>query len=193
MKKNWIDILKGVAMIAMILLATWLLWSFLHRPVTAPPAAPAVQATVAPQVKAEPKISTPIAAKTVKTFADASKVRLRLPADVLANDNIHVIQSSRVRADDHPQTVTTVLNTETGESQSYVKEEPLPWLAVDTHGEAGIYYGLKHGERAVRAEIRQGLVQIKAVHVQAIASIDQPVSGLIRADGFVGVGAVYRW
>ncbi len=192
MKRNRFGVIKSIAGIVLIPLSAWVIWSFPYRPVTSAPSAEAVPATIAPEVKSDPKISTPIRGATVKTFTDGSKVKLRLPADVLANDNVHVIQASRVRADDHPQTVTTVLNTETGESQTYVKEEPLPWTALDPHGEAGIYYGIKNGERAVRAEVRQGLVQIKAVHVQAIASIDQ-ATGPVSADYFAGVGAVYRW
>ncbi|MBC7076304.1 MAG: hypothetical protein H5T98_09625 [Syntrophomonadaceae bacterium] len=56
-----------------------------------------------------------------------------------------------------------------------------------------MYYGVKAGASTVRAEIRQNLIQIKSVRIQAIASIDQPINGPVRADGFIGFGAVYRW
>lgn len=166
---------------------------YLHRePPTAAPTAPAVPAAVAPEVKKAQRVSVTLPVP-VKAYAPGIKGTLKLPDSIVADQNQHVIAAARVRSSDRPQTVTTVLDAATGESRAYVKEEALPWLALDPHGEAGIYAGLKNGERTARLEVRQGLVQIKAVHLGAIASLDQPLSGQIKSDHFVGVGAWYRW
>lgn len=176
--------------ITVILVTAWLLLWYLR---TEPSSTVAVPAAVAPEIKREKPVDIPIKTRTVKAYSAASKIKLGLPSEVLSDDNLRVIQSSRISADEHPQTVTTVLDTETGKSKTYVKQEPLPWLAIDSHGEVGMYYGVKAGASTVRAEIRQNLIQVKSVRIQAIASIDQPINGPVRADGFIGFGAVYRW
>lgn len=185
----------GLAIMVGALLALGVVaWSYLHshsEPPTAPPNAVAVEAKPAPQLDHVGQIA--IAPPKVKVFKPAAKAKLRLPEAVITDNAKHVIAAAVVRADDHQQTVTTVLDASTGESKTYVKEEPLPWLALDTHGEAGIYGGLKNGMAAARLEVRQGLFQVKAVHVGAIASLDQPLSGPIKADSFVGIGVWYRW
>ena len=98
--------------------------------------------------------------------------------------------SSKVKADDHPHTITTTLDQTTGEFTSYDRTDPLPWVAVDTRTEIGMYYGLKNGEQAVRLEGRQALLQVKALHVGAVASVDV-MRG--EVDSFVGVGVWARW
>ncbi|MEW6314155.1 MAG: hypothetical protein AB1513_08975, partial [Pseudomonadota bacterium] len=107
-----------------------------------------------------------------------------------------VLESSQVPADDHPQTVTTVIDTETGETETYVKRDPLPWFAWDTHGEAGIYAGLARGSPALRLEARQGIFAVKALHAGVIASYDQllaPSPFAPQGAGFVGVGVWMKW
>lgn len=168
---------------------------YLYFTKTVPAAKPtefSAPANVAPEVRrAETVLVTPT--KPIKVYAAGVKAKLKLPPEVEADKNKSVIAASRVSSSDNPQTVTTVLDTETGESKTYVKEEPLPWLAVDTHGEAGIYYGLKNGKQAVRLELRQNLLQVKAVRLQAVGSLDQYTTGTISPDNFVGLGLAYRW
>lgn len=179
------------ALIAFLLLGA--VYLYLNRtPPTAAPDAVAVPAAVAPQVAIIPTVRiTP--KQPIKVYTSPAKTRLQLPAEIVADENKSVIASSRIRADDRPQTVTTVLDTATGESKTYVKQEPLPWLAFDTRGEAGIYAGLKNGQPTARLQLRQGVLQVKAVHIGGIASLDQPLSGPVRADYFVGVGVWAQW
>lgn len=184
---------KIVQGLLIVLLAAGVVYLYLNpQAPTAAPQAVAVPAAIAPQLRGETKISiTPTV--PIKVYAPTVKAKLKLPDSVIADTNQSVITASRVRSSDRPQTVTTVFDAATGESKAYVKEEPLPWLAWDTHGEAGMYVGLKNGQSAVRLEVKQGLVQVKAVHFGAIASLDQPLTGPLKADYFVGVGAWYRW
>lgn len=184
--KILVDVLILAAIIGAIV-AGWI-W-FLHRH-DAPVGVPQV-ATVAPAVA---EVTTePVQSAPVIVYRAPAKAKLKLPDAVQSNVNQHVLASSTIAADDHPHTLTTVLDTATGQATTYDTLEPLPWLAIDTHGEAGMYYGLKDGHAAIRAEIRQNLLQIKAVHVQGIASVDQYLSGPISADYFAGIGLAYRW
>jgi len=152
-----------------------------------------VVATPAPEVKKQPKVDKPIKAKTVKVYPAAVKNTIKLPEIIQDNPALDVITSNQVPADDHPQTITTLIDTETGESQTFVKRDPLPWLALDPHGEAGLYMGIKNGEPTARLEVKQGLFQVKAVHFGVVGSVDQPISGVQGTDYFIGTGAWVRW
>lgn len=143
-------------------------------------------ATGSPQVADIAPTTAPIKSGTVKVLRGGAK-RLKVPV----TETEEVQQSSVIESSDHANTVVTVLDTDTGESRTVVREEPLPWLAWDKHGEAGMYAGFSNQGPTIRLEARQGIAQIKAVHIGLIGSIDKPLSGNTRA--FVGVGAWARW
>lgn len=154
-----------------------------------------VEATPAPVLINTPLIDLALSSP-VKVYSGGAntKQHLKLPATVVKDDSKQVISGTRIDAkDDHPKTITTVIDADTGESTTYVTTEPLPWLDMDTRGGVGLYAGLKNGNQVARLQLRQDLLQIKNVHVGAIASIDQPISGAGRQDYFIGVGAEYRW
>ena len=109
------------------------------------------------------------------------------------DSHAHVAASSTIKPDDHPHTISTVIDDKTGEVTTYDTREPLPWLQVDNHGEAGVAYGIRDGQATVRLEVRQNLLDVKAVKLGVEASIDQPLSGSISPSYFVGVGLSYRW
>lgn len=52
-----------------------------------------------------------------------------------------MIASSKLPAGERAKTVTTVINTETGHSETYTRTDSLPWVAVESRGEIGMYYG----------------------------------------------------
>lgn len=146
----------------------------------------------APPVKRTPKRSVPVKGGQVRVYAPEAKARLSMPW--LKDDPAkQVLAAHQVPADDHPRTVTTVIDTDTGDSQTYVTRDPLPWFAWDLRGEAGVYAGLKNGEPAARLEVRQGLFQVKVLHFGGIGSVDQPLSGPLGADWFVGAGVWGYW
>lgn len=162
-----------------------------NAPAPATSTALAVETTPAADIK---RIGTiEIAPAKVRVYKPDAKARLKLPDPIKTDPWLHVTASTTVRQSDRPQTITAVLDEKTGETKTYVKAEPLPWLAIDPHGEIGLYAGLKNGERTARLEARQGLLQIKAAHLGAIAAIDQPFAGPHRPDYFVGVGVWVRW
>lgn len=153
----------------------------------------AVIATPAPAVKNQPKVAVTIK-KPVKVYQHSGEIKshIKLPAAVIENPNELVLQSSIVPGnDDHPHSVTTTINAETGETQTYVKTEPLPWVAWDKRGSAGIYVGFKNANPAVRLQVKQDFADVKAIRLGVNASIDQVSTG--QTDLFVGVGASYNW
>ena len=100
---------------------------------------------------------------------------------------------------ERPMTVTTVIDEKTGESSSYVKADPYPWLAFNQRSEVRVAYGYRHdftrgalGEptavkRVGRLMYSHDFLQFKALNVGATVHVD--------TDGraFAGVGMAYRW
>lgn len=119
------------------------------------------------------------------------KGALKLPPAIKDDPLQQVIAATHVAADEHPQTVTTTINTDTGETETIIRKEPLPWVAWSDRGGVAMYAGLKSGSPTVRLQVHQELFSIKAVHFGAVASLDQSQNG--NQDSFIGIGAEYRW
>lgn len=185
------SLVQGFLLWLLLLVLGILLWHNFTQAPQKPAVGVQVAATPAPLVKDIPKVSLKPKSGTVRVYASRAKIKLDLPAEIIKDDNQQVIESTQVKSDDHPQTITTVINADTGETQTLVRRDPLPWLAWDYRGSIGAYAGLKNGDPGVRIEAKQNLIQLKAVHVGVVASLDQRASG--QQDYFVGVGAEYRW
>lgn len=123
----------------------------------------------------------------LRVYAPAVKKKLDLPAAVQQDAARHVVASTLTAADERRHTVTTVLDAETGEFGSYDRAEPLPWIAVNTRSQVGVFYGIKGGAPVLRLQGQQEFLQVKAAHLGAVGTLD--------SDGayFVGVGAWARW
>lgn len=184
--------LVAVLCLVVILALAWLAYTWK----AAPEVGKTVIAEPAKEVKRVPKVGVAIKAP-VKVYQGGASLKkeIDLPAEVVQSETQQVIASSKIEAaDDHPRTVTTVIDTATGESQTYVRTDPLPWLAWDDRGAIGMYAGIKNGAPTIRLQARQGIFSVKAVHVGLMASIDQPVvSTPVLPEYFIGVGAEYRW
>lgn len=155
----------------------------------------ATVATQAPQIDAVP-VDWIVPPKPLKTYAPKAKAAVKLPQAVQADEAAVVLQSSRIAASDRPQTVTAVLDTETGETRQYVVDEPLPWLDTTVRSDAGVYLGLKRGEPTIRAQARAQIAQVKELRLGALASADMPLNGErpgVQAEYFIGVGAWLQW
>lgn len=151
-----------------------------------------IVATPAPVVKAEPKIEV-MPTKPIKVYKHSAKIKqkVKLPQPVIDNPSEQVLAATKVESNDHPQLVTTVLNTDTGETSTYIKQEPQPWFATNTHGDFSTYVGFKNRNTAIRFQVRQNLIDVKSVHINAVGSVDQSTNG--DTDYFVGIGATYAW
>ncbi len=118
------------------------------------------------------------------------KRKLTLPQAVVDNDKESVLTSSKIPSGERAHTVTTVINTDTGASETYVRTDPLPWVAYESRGEVGMYYGYKGAQQAIRLQARQDFIQVKALHIGVIGSVDVSAG---KPDFFAGVGVSYRW
>lgn len=145
--------------------------------IEAPAAKPAGKAKVTPKMP-------------VTVYGPSAPARLKLPADVKPTE--HVIAATQVRASDRPQTITTTIDTDTGESRSFTKLDPYPWFAWEPRGEARLAIGYKHNregrvDQVVRLQASWDAVRVKAFTAGVTGSIDSD------GDAFVGVGIAYRW
>lgn len=186
-EKHYLRTILVLIVVAMIAYFWWLL----KQP--KPDQAVAAETPTAPVVVKVPTVKTPIAGGTVRTLKPAAKVKLKLPEPVVQNDDQQVTSATVVAPSERKTTVSTVIDTKTGETTAYSKPEPYPWLAVESRGEARLDYGYKmtRGEltpRPVsRLSVTHNFIQVKALHVGVNAALD--------SDGtaFVGVGLAYRW
>lgn len=172
-----------------LIVACVMLWSSFT-----PSPAPVSQwqpAKVAPVVDAVPTVQIEIPKVTV--FSAPAKAKLKLPDAIVQNPDAHVIAATQVKPDLHPQTVVTVINSATGESETITRRDPYPWAAATQSGELRLDYGYKFdhfasgGKMIAKLTLREDLLQLKALHIGATASLE--------SDGtmFAGVGLGYRW
>lgn len=161
-------------------------------------ARPTAQTAVAVPVEQAPAIAAAepqwiVPPRPVKTFKPEVKKALALPAAVQADDAKHVLQAARLSADDSPREVTAVLDEQTGETELLARALPRPWLDATPRGEAGVFAGIRNGHEPVaRLTARQQLLQVKAVRIGVVGSVDVPMSGG-DIDSYVGVGAWTTW
>lgn len=165
-------------------LAAGLIWYF-----STPKPAPVnewTQAKTVPQVVDVPKVS--IQPKQIIVYSTPVKKHLGLPTEARANNDIVVVAASRVPSDLHPQTVTTLLDQNTGEFQTLVRREPYSWLAAEQSGELRVDYGIKNGMvRIGRLSLHEDLMQLSALHLGVSAALDTD------RQFFAGAGVEWKW
>lgn len=157
---------------------------FHFKPAPSPPGVH-MPATPAPEVKREETV--PIDVTSVNVYKPAVKKKLKLPPAVQADPKQHVVAATRTPNDEREHTVTTTLDTTTGKFTTYDRAEPLPWMAVATKTQVGLYYGLRGSDTILRLQAQQELLQIKAVRLGATATLDSD------GQSFIGLGAWARW
>ena len=181
--------ITGIAGLVLVVLGlSYAYWVISRPPVDT---TVAVEAPVAPVIKKVKKRTTPV--KSVKTFAPEAKANLKLPPAVIASETTFVTGATPVAPSERRVTVSSVLDTGTGETTLFTKPEPLPWFAVEARGEARVDVGYKMQKGAptpapvARLSVTHNFVQVKGFHAGVNAAID--------TDGevFAGVGIGYRW
>lgn len=179
---TWIALVLGIIVIAL----AWGLWHEVQSRPTA--GGPSIEATPAPEVKHAP--TKRVATAPVRAYSGA-KAKLKLPPEVVANPDQEVVAASRVKPDPRSQTVTTVIDTKTGEATSYVKVDPYPTFAIEARGTAQLAFGYKFRDAlpkaVVRATVSYDVVRVKAMTVGVTGSVDSD------GEGFAGVSVTYRW
>lgn len=192
--------LYGMGTAGFLALAGFLFVS-IGMPVLFPPKVPvdvSVPATPSPEVKRMPKKKVAVQAP-VEVYDDKAKFKLKLPESVQIDPDSHVVAATQVRGSDRPQTITTVIDEKTGQSQTFVKQDPYPWLAIENRAEVRMSYGYRStpgaGNLALPSSIKQvGRLSFTydAVRIKALTA---GVQAQIDTDGqaFVGAGVAYRW
>jgi hypothetical protein len=125
----------------------------------------------AKEAKGEPK--TPIHPKAVNAYPDKVKAKLSLPDAVVKDPAQKLIGTGRLDAEDRAYTLSTTLDTQTGEAQLYARPDPLPWIGPGKRGAVGIAYGAGDVGIRTKAYAYHDLLQAKALHAGVRAEIDQ--------------------
>lgn len=147
---------------------------------------------VAPALKNVAKVRV-TQALPVQVYAPSAKAELKLPLELIASPTSQVLDAIPVSASERPQTVTTVINTDTGETSTYVKQEPFPIIDVESRGSLSFDYGYKLGGITAtpvpvgRVNGRYDFLQIKGIHLGVSAS------AYTDGEMFIGAGLNYRW
>lgn len=148
----------------------------------------------APVLSAMPKVQTPIKTQTIKARPQAAKKALHLPEEIADDPVKVVIDSAIVKASRSDTLVTTLLDTDTGETMMLEAKRPRPWLASATDGSLWLGVGIKNGQQQVmRADLEQGLFTVKAVTVSLRGTVDVPYVTPGKPDWFAGVGLRVEW
>lgn len=183
MKIPLLDHWKTIGSALLMILAGVALW-FEYRPEAVPtntwePVKPAPQVAKVDKVAVHPK--------QVQVYAPKAKAKLRLPESMQAHPEVQVIAATAITASAHPQSVVTTINTDTGQAETFIREEPLPWLALRRSGELSLHVGYKGMQKITRLSITQDMLQVKAIAAGVHAALD--------SDGqyFIGAGMTWRW
>lgn len=171
--------LNQLIALAAVIVAALALWTFWPREMpavdVAAPLPPAAEVRTVEKIIERPKI--------VYVYPDSVKPGLGL-IDSVANDPAKkVTATGKLKAEERDYTLAAVLDTETGDSQVYARPDPLPWIGPGRQGAIGLAYGTKSGQPTGRLYARHDLVQVKALHAGAGATLDQ--DGEWFAGGYV--------
>jgi hypothetical protein len=149
------------------------------------PTAEFVPTTEFKAVAQVPKVA--IVPKSIQVYGQTAKAKLHLPQVIQDDKNVSVVSATVVAPDDNPLTVTTLINSDTGDTQTLIRREPKPWLALKRTGAIRLDYGFRGVNRVARLSVRQDVLQVKSFYAGVTASFD--------SDGqvFAGIGFEYRW
>lgn len=151
-----------------VIVAALALWTFWPREKpevnVAAPLPPAKEVRTVEKIIERPKL--------VYVYPDKVKGSLGLPDQVKDDASQKVTATGKLKAEERDYTLSAVLDTVTGDSQVYARPDPLPWIGPGRQGAVGIAYGMKNGEPTGRLYARHDLLQIKALHAGAGATLD---------------------
>lgn len=151
------------------------------------PSLPSVLAPPSKEVKGE----KPLERECEKTivYRDRVKKELGLPDTVKRDPDKQVTASTQVPGSEHPHTVTSVFDFDTGQTDLYVRRDPLPWLAFNRRGALGLAYGIKDDTDGfvTRGYGRLDLMQVKRLHLGLLGDVDSV------GDWYGGGFVEYRW
>lgn len=182
--------------LALLVLALYLVGERVWQafaPADRPPVGAYVPAMPAPAVARVETVATPIRSGTVRTLAPAAKARLELPVAIQAAPEKQVIAASTVPPDNHAYTLTTLIDTETGEVQTLQRREPLPWLGRDASGRLDMTLAQTDEGPVARLSATQNLLRVKAWSLGVSGAVTQHLGGRTDTDWLVGINLGTSW
>ena len=111
----------------------------------------------------------------VIVYKDLAKDKLGLPQTVVVAPEQRVLGATQVNTNEHPTTVSAVLNTATGETSFYQRLDPLPWMAFNRRYEIGVSYlpfNKDSIDKLIALDGRIEFIQIKALRAGLTGAID---------------------
>lgn len=111
----------------------------------------------------------------VIVYKDLAKNKLGLPQTVVVAPEQRVLGATQVKPNERPTTVSAVLNTTTGETSFYQRQDKSPWLDFNRRYEIGVSYlpfnqdGI---DKLIALDGRIEVIQIKALRAGLTGAID---------------------
>lgn len=93
--------------------------------------------------------------------------KMNLPPEIVADPKKEILTTATVPASEGGYTAATVLDTETGVSQTIIKEIPRPWFALGGQTEVGVRAGIGTNGTAAVVYARQDVFRVGKVNVAA--------------------------
>jgi hypothetical protein len=136
------------------------LWT--HKP------APAVPGET-PKQFAGPKEIVPC--DKIQALPSKKKKELGLPPAVVKEETERLIAVAAVPMSDGPQLAGALINTKTGLGSIYFEPQPRPWVAFNRRWAVGYAYTYGDGDTESKIYGRWELLQVKRIHVGAVAEL----------------------
>lgn len=149
--------------------------------------APAVLGADATAISGKPTEPVAVSGGQIRAYQSSAKRALHLPADVVADQGKHVVAATTAPANNHPQTVTAVTDAQSGVTQLYVRQEPLPWFSRRRAGKISLSRGFQGSEQVTQIEVSEDFAQVKMIRFGVTAQ------GQTNGKAFVGLRASMEW
>lgn len=142
------------------------------------------------------RVEVPGPTKIVTIEKQVIVEKLKLPDWVKNDPNEQAIAAAEIEPYEGKTDAVALLNTKSGSGQIIVKQQKLPFIGLENHGEVGarpIAYSAQHGwEAGMHGSWR--FLRVGSVHTEVFGEVKgYKEDGKITGDAIVGAQVVYRW
>lgn len=191
--------LAGGAVLAA--LVTGFIWNWSSSP-ELPLIDIAVPAEEADAVEGDARESVIVSAPIViYAYGKKPKEKLSLPARIIMDDARVITAASVVKPSDFPTDVVSVLDKNTGKTETFLVRKEKEWFSFHTDGAVGVGVGVSDLGETARIYARQRAFSIKSIDFGGLVSFDQPMGSVPNNAGgpiagpryFLGLTAEWKW
>lgn len=151
--QHYAELAIGLAIVAF----TW--WHF-----TPPPAPPGEWTAPKTDARLKGFGSHTVPASGVVVVDDGAKDKLDLPDPVKQDPKKHVTSAVIIQSDERPQSVVSIFDEATGQTDTLTQRMAYPLLATEQRGRFGVGGGFKSGKQVGHVYLGETLLQIKGWH-----------------------------